>query len=53
VSHHLPAKAWLYSRRTDIGSLRWICDNLELPYEDIQQMSLTREGRAKLLFGID
>lgn len=53
IDYHLRAKAWIFSTRTDVGSLRWICDMLDLPHEDIQQMSLTREGRARLLDGID
>ncbi len=49
VSHCVTAKAWIFSRRTGVGSLRWICDHLDLDYDEIQSLAMTREGRAKLL----
>jgi len=49
VNQCVTAKAWIFSRRTDVGSLRWICDHLDLDYDEIQLLALTREGRAKLL----
>jgi hypothetical protein len=49
VSYCVSAKAWIFSRRTGVGSLRWICDHLDLDYDEIQMLAMTREGRAQLL----
>lgn len=43
------AKAWIYSDRQDVGSLRWICDMIDLDYDRLQTLSMTREGRRKIL----
>jgi len=40
---------WVFSERTDVGSMRWICDMLDLDYGKLQNLSMTREGRARIL----
>jgi hypothetical protein len=44
-----PAIDWVFSDRSDEGSMRWICDMLDLDYGKLQSLSMTREGRAKIL----
>jgi len=43
------AMNWIYSSNTHVGSLRWICDMLDLDFNAVQQMCMTREGRSKIL----
>jgi hypothetical protein len=43
------AKAWIFSSRQGVGSLRWICDHLDLDFYEIQTLAMTREGRARLM----
>ena len=40
---------WMYSDRTGPGSMRWICDMLDLDYYKLTQLCMTRAGRAKIL----
>lgn len=40
---------WMYSDRTGVGSMRWICDMLDLDYYKLTQLCMTRAGRAKIL----
>lgn len=44
-----PAINWMYSDRTGVGSMRWICDMLDLDYYKLTQLCMTRAGRAKIL----
>jgi hypothetical protein len=44
-----PAIDWVFSEREDEGSMRWICDMLDLDYYKLQNLSMTREGRSKIL----
>jgi len=44
-----PAIDWVFSDRTDVGSMRWICDMLDLDYGKLLNLSMTREGRSKIL----
>lgn len=44
-----PAIDWVFSEREDQGSMRWICDMLDLDYYKLQNLSMTREGRSKIL----
>jgi beta-galactosidase GanA len=43
------ANHWIYSEREDVGSLRWICDSIDLDYHKLQMLAMTREGRRKVL----
>lgn len=40
---------WIYAPHDEVGSLRWICDMLDLDYDELQKICMTREGRAKIL----
>ena len=44
-----PAVNWLYSRRTGVGSMRWICDMLDLDYNKLSMLCATRDGRSVIL----
>lgn len=44
-----PAIDWVFAAREDEGSMRWICDMLDLDYYKLQRLSMTREGRSKIL----
>jgi hypothetical protein len=44
-----PAINWMYSDRTGVGSMRWICDMLDLDYYKLTQLCMTRAGRARIL----
>lgn len=43
------ASDWMYSKRTGIGSMRWICDMLDLDYYKLLNLCMTRSGRAVIL----
>lgn len=40
---------WVYSRHTGVGSMRWICDMLDLDYGKLTMLCTTRDGRSKIL----
>ena len=40
---------WIYSGRQDAGSMFWICDMLDLDYNKLLTLCMTREGRRKIL----
>ena len=40
---------WIFSKRSDVGSMRWICDMLDLDFDKLQTMSMSRAGRSKIL----
>ncbi len=44
-----PAINWMYSDGSGPGSMRWICDMLDLDYHKLTQLCMTRSGRAKIL----
>jgi hypothetical protein len=44
-----PAINWVYSRRKGIGSMRWICDMLDLDYHKLTALCMTRDGRSRIL----
>jgi hypothetical protein len=44
-----PAVNWIYSRDDGAGSMRWICDMLDLDYHKLLRLSMTRDGRRKIL----
>jgi hypothetical protein len=44
-----PAINWVYSRRSNVGSMRWICDMLDLDYHKLTMLCTTRDGRAVIL----
>ena len=43
------ASHWMWSRRSDPGSMRWICDMLDLDYNKLTHLCMTRDGRSKIL----
>lgn len=43
------ASEWIYSDQQDIGSMRWVCDMIDLDYDRLQMLSMTREGRRQIL----
>lgn len=43
------AADWMYSKRTSVGSMRWICDMLDLDYNKLLTLCMTRAGRAVIL----
>ncbi len=47
--HRRAAMHWIYSHHSGVGSLRWICDMLDLDYVAVQNICMTREGRTKIL----
>ena len=44
-----PAINWVYARRTSVGSMRWICDMLDLDYNKLSMLCTTRDGRSVIL----
>lgn len=44
-----PAFNWIYSDRTGVGSMRWICDMVDFDYNKLQMLCMTRAGRARIL----
>jgi hypothetical protein len=44
-----PAIDWLYSDKKGPQSMRWICDMLDLDYDKLLHLSMTRAGRARIL----
>lgn len=48
-SERRPAVDWIYGERENEGSMRWVCDMLDLDYHKLQNLCMTREGRSKLL----
>ena len=44
-----PAINWLYSKLAGVGSMRWICDMLDLDYHKLTMLCTTRNGRATIL----
>lgn len=44
-----PAINWLYSKRASVGSMRWICDMLDLDYNKLSMLCTTRDGRSMIL----
>ena len=44
-----PGFYWIFSDRKDVGSMRWICDMVDLDYHKLQLLCTTRSGRAKIL----
>jgi hypothetical protein len=44
-----PAINWVYARRNSAGSMRWICDMLDLDYSKLQMLCTTRDGRSMIL----
>lgn len=40
---------WIYSGEDSVGSMRWICDMLDLDYQKLLHLAMTREGRRKIL----
>lgn len=43
------AADWMFSKSTRVGSMRWICDMLDLDYGKLTTMCLTRDGRSRIL----
>lgn len=43
------AMGWLDSDETGVGSMRWICDMLDLDYNRILFLTLSRDGRKRIL----
>jgi hypothetical protein len=43
------AMHYVFSPLNTIGSMRWICDMLDLDFKRLQQLCSTREGRARIL----
>lgn len=43
------AMDWIYAPRSGAGSMRWICDMLDLDYRKLQHLCMTRNGRSKVL----
>ena len=43
------AKDWIYSEHQGVGSMLWICDMIDLDYDRLQMLSMTREGRRQIL----
>jgi hypothetical protein len=39
---------WLTSRRTDVGSMIWVCDMLGVDPQPVIRLASTREGRAHM-----
>jgi hypothetical protein len=48
-SYDRGAKKYVYSGETGVGSMRWVCDMLDLDYDRLQVLSMTREGRRQIL----
>lgn len=45
----LRAKRYIFDDRKGVGSFWWICEMLDLDYNRLQVMCLSREGRKRLL----
>jgi len=43
------AAHWIFSERKDTGSMRWICDMLDLDHRKLQSLCMTRSGRNRIL----
>lgn len=43
------AMDWINSKSNRPQSMRWICDMLDLDYYKLLTLSMTREGRSKIL----
>lgn len=43
------AREWWWSVREDVGSLYWICEQLDLHFTKLQMLCATRQGRTQLL----
>ena len=43
------AKEWIYSDQQGVGSMRWVCDMIDLDYDRLQFLSMSREGRRQIL----
>ena len=43
------ARRWIYGARRDAGSIFWVCDMLDLDYNKLLTLCMTREGRRKIL----
>jgi hypothetical protein len=43
------AAHWIFSEKTDEGSMRWICDMLDFDHRKLQALCMTRKGRRKIL----
>jgi hypothetical protein len=43
------AAHWIFSQQSDIGSMRWICDVLDLDHRKLQTMCMSRAGRRRIL----
>ena len=46
-----PAINWVFSDNTGVGSMRWICDMLDLDYERLLLLASSRTGRKRILTG--
>ena len=46
-----PAINWVFSDDTGVGSMRWICDMLDLDYERLLHLATSRTGRKRILTG--
>jgi hypothetical protein len=46
---HRAATHWMFSHQKHVGSVRWICDMLDIDCNALQQLVTTREGRSKIL----
>jgi hypothetical protein len=40
---------WIYSGEDSVGSMRWVCDMLDLDYHKLLRLSMTRAGRRQIL----
>lgn len=49
VGYARRAKEWIYSAQQGVGSMRWVCDMIDLDYDRLQMLSMTREGRRQIL----
>jgi hypothetical protein len=49
VGYARRAKEWIYSVKQCFVSLRWVCDMIDLDYDRLQMLSMTREGRRQIL----
>jgi len=43
------AKEWIYSEHQGVGSMRWVCDMIDLDFDRLQFLSMSREGRRQIL----
>lgn len=49
VANATLARDWIYGKRQDVGSMFWVCDMLDLDYNKLQTLCMTREGRRQIL----